>query len=130
MEERYLLDTDILVSKQFANISEPYVVSLVSVFELASVVRKKYLNLLAKNDKSRAEGYREFLNLVLSQIKDRIVQVFIEDLEEGIDIMFERDVNLGEAINAVIAKRLNCKVISNDKDWERLSDIAEVKRIQ
>ncbi|MCI2415712.1 MAG: hypothetical protein MPF33_10820 [Candidatus Aramenus sp.] len=130
MEEKYLLDTDVLVSKQFVNVKQPFVVSLMSVIELASVIRKKYLELLKKGEKSRAEGYVKFLNLTLSHIKNVIVEVSLKDIEDAINVMFTRDVNLGEAVNAMIAKRLDCTVISNDKDWERLKDIVKIKRIE
>ncbi|TRM80425.1 hypothetical protein DJ531_12280, partial [Sulfolobus sp. A20-N-F6] len=118
MEEKYLLDTDILVSKQFVKVKEPFIVSLVSIIELAIVIRRKHHELIKRGERRRAEGYLNFLYLTLSQIKDVVVEVSLKDVEEGIKIMFERDVNLGEAINAVIAKRLNYTVVSNDKDWE------------
>jgi len=100
----------------------------VSVIEMASVIRNKYLELLRKGEKAMAKGYIEFLNLVLSQIRNNVVEVTFSDIEEGIKIMFERDVNLSEAINAIIARRLKAIVISNDKDWVRLKDL--VKRVE
>jgi predicted nucleic acid-binding protein len=127
--EKYLLDTDVLVSKQFVSIKEPFVVSLISVVELASVIREKYLEKLNKGEKLRAEGYVKFLNLVLSYIRNVVVEVSFKDIEEAINIMFERDVNLGDAVNAMVARRLGCTVISNDKDWDRLEDIVRIKRV-
>jgi hypothetical protein len=88
------------VSKQFVNVKE-FVVSLISIVELASFTRKKYLEKLNEGDKERAEGYVKFLNLMLSNIRNKVVEVSLKDIEEAIPLMFERNVNLGEAVNAV-----------------------------
>ncbi|AGE71878.1 PIN domain-containing protein [Sulfolobus acidocaldarius] len=124
-----LLDTDVLLSKKFVEVKEPYVVSLISIIEITSVIRRKYLELAKKGEKSRAEGYIRFLNLTLSHIRNNVVEVTFRDVERGIELMFERDVNLGEAVNTMVAKRLNLTVISSDKDWESLRDIIDVENM-
>ncbi|WP_230952031.1 PIN domain-containing protein [Sulfolobus acidocaldarius] len=110
-------------------VKEPYVVSLISIIEITSVIRRKYLELAKKGEKSRAEGYIRFLNLTLSHIRNNVVEVTFRDVERGIELMFERDVNLGEAVNTMVAKRLNLTVISSDKDWESLRDIIDVENM-
>lgn len=126
---KFLLDTDILVSKKYLHyINEDFVVTTITLLELMSVLRRKYLEMLKNGERRRAEGYLNMLRVIVIHVKNRIIEATPEDFIQGIEIMIERDINAGDAVNAMIAKRTGRKVVSDDKDWDRVKDLVEVVR--
>jgi hypothetical protein len=41
-------------------------------------------------------------------------------------LVFDRNIDVGDAINTIVARRINSKIVSKDKDYERVKDLVEV----
>lgn len=127
--EQLLLDTDILFSKKYKDFKQlDFVVSIVSVFELIEISRRKYIEMTNKGEKVRAQGYINSLKPIIDDVRHNVINATIDDFLAAIKIMVERNINAGDVVNAVIAIRTGRKVVSEDKDWERVKDLVEVIR--
>lgn len=125
--EKLLLDTDILFSKKYRKYKRiDFAVTIISAFELVEITRRRYVEMINKGEKARAQGYINSLKAILTDIVDKVIDVSVIDVLDAIKIMVERDVNPGDAVNAVVAMRTGRKVVSEDKDWERVKDLVEV----
>ncbi|WP_168364245.1 type II toxin-antitoxin system VapC family toxin [Metallosphaera hakonensis] len=125
---RYLIDTDVLFSKKFLKYKGDGLVTATSVYEFLTVIRERYLELYHFGNKDRAKGYLRFLGLVLGEIKSSIIDVTSNDFIHAGSLVFERDLNVGDAINVAVAKRLNLVIVSEDKDYDRIRDLVTVTR--
>ena len=127
-EEKYIIDTDILFSKEYLQFKEKGVVTLITLYEFITLIRRKYIDILKSGNKSRAEGYIKFLNLVIRDIKDSILEISKNDILDAVKLVFNRNIDVGDAINTIVALRIGAKIISKDKDYERVKDLVEVIR--
>ncbi len=65
---------------------------------------------------------------MLGEIKSSIIDVTSNDFIHAGSLVFERDLNVGDAINVAVAKRLNLVIVSEDKDYDRIRDLVTVTR--
>jgi len=125
----HLIDTDILFSKKYLNFREKeYRITNITLYEFIVIIRNKYMEMMKKGHKDRAKGYLNFLKLIKNEMKNSIIDVNKDDILKAIDIIFEREINVGDAINVVIARKMNAVIVSNDKDYDRVKDLVEVIR--
>ncbi|AWR95336.1 PIN domain-containing protein [Acidianus brierleyi] len=127
-EEKYLIDTDILFSKKYVKFRGKGIITIITLYELITIVRSRYLDMLKRGYKNRAEGYLRFLNIILNDIKNSVIGITEFDILNSINIIFERELSVGDAINVTIAKRSGMTIVSNDKDYERVKDLVNVIR--
>ncbi|BDC18027.1 PIN domain-containing protein [Acidianus sp. HS-5] len=126
-EEIYLIDTDILFSKKYLNFREKkYRITSITLYEFIVIIRNKYIEMMKKGYKHRAEGYLNFLKLIKNEIKNSVVDVNKDDILKSINLIFEREINVGDAINVEIARKINALIVSNDKDYSRVKDLVKV----
>ncbi|WP_269199652.1 type II toxin-antitoxin system VapC family toxin [Acidianus ambivalens] len=92
------------------------------------VIRNKYMEMMKKGYKDRVEGYLNFIKLIKNEMKNSIIDVNKDDILKAIDIIFEREINVGDAINVATARKMNVTIVSNDKDYDRVKDLVEVIR--
>jgi predicted nucleic acid-binding protein len=92
------------------------------------ITRNKYTEMIKKGHKDIAKGYLNFLKLMKNEMKNSIIDVNKDDIWKAIDIIFEREINVGDAINVVIARKISATIVSNDKDYDRVKDLVEVIR--
>jgi len=64
--------------------------------------------------------------LVIGDIKDSIIDVSRDGVLESISLVFDREINDGDAVNVIIAKKINAEIVSNDKDYTRVKDLVKV----
>ena len=125
----HLIDTDILFSKKYLNFREKeYRITNITLYEFIVIIRNKYMEMMKKGHKDRAKGYLNFLKLIKNEMKNSIIDVNKDDILKAIDIIFEREINVGDAIDVVIARKMNATIVSNDKDYDRVKDLVEVIR--
>jgi len=125
-ELKYLLDTDILFSKRYLQFKGEGVVTVITLYEFITIIRRRHIDTLKSGNKSRAEGYIKFLNLVIADIKDSILEINKNDILDAVNLVFDRNIDVGDAINTIVARRINSKIVSKDKDYERVKDLVEV----
>lgn|GEM_PF-844940 len=125
-ELKYLLDTDILFSKRYLQFKGEGVVTVITLYEFITIIRRRHIDTLKNGNKSRAEGYIKFLNLVIADIKDSILEINKNDILDAVNLVFDRNIDVGDAINTIVARRINSKIVSKDKDYERVKDLVEV----
>ena len=125
-ELKYLLDTDILFSKEYLQFKGEGVVTVITLYEFITIIRRRHIDTLKNGNKSRAEGYIKFLNLVIADIKDSILEINKNDILDAVNLVFDRNIDVGDAINTIVARRINSKIVSKDKDYERVKDLVEV----
>jgi len=46
----------------------------------------------------------------------------ISELREAVGLVLQRDVDPGDALNAITARKRGMSIVTLDKDWQRLSD--------
>ena len=129
-----LVDTNVIVQKGLALLDllkgkdpDPTFTDIV-IAELICTIRQKAKDYFKKNKKEIANRYIYFGKLFLEELRlNKVILAAptLEDLAEAYDLTFARDVDGVDAVLAVIAKRTNAKVLSNDKDFDRLKDYAE-----
>ncbi|PSN87208.1 hypothetical protein B9Q03_10940 [Candidatus Marsarchaeota G2 archaeon OSP_D] len=64
--------------------------------------------------------------MVIGDIKDSIIDVSRDGVLESISLVFDREINVGDAVNVMIAKKINAEIVSNDKDYTRVKDLVKV----
>ncbi|PSN94591.1 hypothetical protein B9Q09_04020 [Candidatus Marsarchaeota G2 archaeon ECH_B_SAG-C16] len=64
--------------------------------------------------------------MVIGDIKDSIIDVSRDGVLESISLVFDREINDGDAVNVIIAKKINAEIVSNDKDYTRVKDLVKV----
>ena len=116
-ELKYLLDTDILFSKRYLQFKGEGVVTVITLYEFITIIRRRHIDTLKNGNKSRAEGYIKFLNLVIADIKDTILEINKNDILDAVNLVFDRNIDVGDAINTIVARRINSKIVSKDKDY-------------
>ncbi|WP_338598675.1 PIN domain-containing protein [Sulfolobus tengchongensis] len=137
-----VVDTSILIKKslgifEYLN-SKGYnpLFPTVVLYEYMNFVRKRWNELRnKKNIKSasgRAIGHIETADTLFNLIKDRIskntttlLNPDIDDFIKSLQILKDADVDAGDAIITTIAAKLQYKVITGDRDWERLKDYVD-----
>lgn len=132
MEERReaIVDTCVLVSKKLEALR-----TLNAKLYITPVVLLEYLNWamesrniwLVKGDAKRAKGYERLIELLPSALLELGVEVLeqkftISELREAVGLVLQRDVDPGDALNAITARKRGMSIITLDKDWQRLSD--------
>ncbi|RSN74548.1 type II toxin-antitoxin system VapC family toxin [Candidatus Methanodesulfokora washburnensis] len=132
MEERReaIVDTCVLVSKKLEALR-----TLNAKLYITPVVLLEYLNWamesrniwLVKGDAKRAKGYERLIELLPSALLELGVEVLeqkltISELREAVGLVLQRDVDPGDALNAITARKRGMSIVTLDKDWQRLSD--------
>jgi predicted nucleic acid-binding protein len=132
LEERReaIVDTCVLVSKKLEALR-----TLNAKLYNTPVVLLEYLNWamesrniwLAKGDVKRAKGYERLIELLPSALLELGVEVLeqkftISELREAVGLVLQRDVDPGDALNAITARKRGMSIVTLDKDWQRLSD--------
>jgi predicted nucleic acid-binding protein len=132
LEERReaIVDTCVLVSKKLEALR-----TLNAKLYITPVVLLEYLNWamesrniwLVKGDAKRAKGYERLIELLPSALLELGVEVLeqkftISELREAVGLVLQRDVDPGDALNAITARKRGMSIITLDKDWQRLSD--------
>ncbi len=128
-----LIDTSVLVSKKLGTVlglREPLYVTPVVILEYLNWVIESRNMWFTKGDTKRAEGYERLVKLLQGLLEELDVEVVdqkldIVDLGDIVTLVLEREVDPGNALNAVTAKKMNLKVVTRDKDWEKLRDYAK-----
>ena len=127
-----LVDTNILVSKKLKSL-----LTLQDRLYVTPVVVVEYLNwaiesrnkMLSEGSVKRAKGYERLIRLFPSLLRELGVGIIEQsldarDLGEAIDLVLDRGVGPGDALNAVTIRKEKLKVVTRDKDWEKLRDYA------
>jgi len=132
LEERReaIVDTCVLVSKKLEALR-----TLNAKLYITPVVLLEYLNWamesrniwLDKGDVKRAKGYERLIELLPSALLELGVEVLeqkftISELREAVGLVLQRDVDPGDALNAITARKRGMSIVTLDKDWQRLSD--------
>jgi len=132
LEERReaIVDTCVLVSKKLEALR-----TLNAKLYITPVVLLEYLNWamesrniwLVKGDAKRAKGYERLIELLPSALLELGVEVLeqkltISELREAVGLVLQRDVDPGDALNAITARKRGMSIVTLDKDWQRLSD--------
>jgi predicted nucleic acid-binding protein len=132
LEERReaIVDTCILVSKKLEALR-----TLNAKLYITPVVLLEYLNWamesrniwLVKGDAKRAKGYERLIELLPSILLELGIDVLeqkftISELREAVGLVLQRDVDPGDALNAITARKRGMSIVTLDKDWQRLSD--------
>ncbi len=128
--EGYIVDTNVLVSKKLRvleRVGKPLYITETVVLEYMNWVARQRRLMLQRGERERAKGYERLLRLfprLLESLGITLLptQLDSEAVEEAARLVIERDVDPGDALIAVTAKRLRLGVVSGDRDWERLRD--------
>ncbi len=129
------MDTNLLVSKRIRDLQKlgrRLAVTPVVVLEYMNWAIASRNKALARGEAERAAGYERLLHL-LPSLLDAIGATLVEqgldtrDLEEAAALVTERQVDPGDALNAVTAAKKSLAVATCDRDWLRLRDhVAEL----
>lgn len=133
MSTNVIVDTNLIINKSkdiFTFLSQRNynpVFSTVALFEYLVFIREKFIEQRKLNKKERANGYIEAARIVLERVAMAGNQLVSpsNDFLKGLEISKERDVDVGDAILASMAKERGLRVITADRDWERLKDFAD-----
>lgn len=125
-KQEYIIDTDTLFSKDYLKFKGKGLVTLITIYEFILITRSKRIEMMKIGSRKRAEGYLKLLNLVIGDIKDSIIEVSKDDMLESMRLVFDREINVGDAVNVVAAKKIDAKIVSNDKDYTRVKDLVRV----
>jgi len=132
LEERReaIVDTCVLVSKKLKALR-----TLNAKLYITPVVLLEYLNWamesrniwLVKGDAKRAKGYERLIELLPSALLELGIDVLeqkftISELREAVNLVLQRGVDPGDALNAITARKRGMSIVTLDKDWQRLSD--------
>ena len=130
--EGVLVDTNVLISKKLRVLMQ---LQASNKLYITPVVLLEYMNwaiasrnrALARGEKERAEGYQRLLALFPQLLLGLGIEVIdqditIEDLVEAVELIVARNVDPGDALNAVTARRKGLCVVTQDRDWLRLRD--------
>ena len=128
-----LVDTNILVSKKLKALltlgGQLYVTPVV-LLEYITWALESRNRRLAEGDYERARGYERLIKLLPSLLQELSIEVIeqgleVEDLKEAVNLILHRSVDPGDALNAITARKKGLKVITQDRDWQRLKDCAK-----
>ncbi len=131
--KRVLVDTNILVSKKIVQLKllerELYVTPVV-VLEYLNWALESYNEMMSRREYGRAKGYMRLIELFPHLLDELGISVIgqefsLEDLARAIRLVVERNVDPGDALNAVTASKLGLGVVTGDRDWLRLEDYVE-----
>lgn len=125
MEERSeILDTNVIISKKEIE----GIVTLPVLIELMNYLLEQYNYFAGKGEKRRAMGYlNEILNLPILLQRAKLLGFDIDDVRDIVYYIVERHVDPTDAYLALISKKFGLIIVTNDKDFERLSDIAKTR---
>jgi predicted nucleic acid-binding protein len=132
VEERggAIVDTCVLASKKLGALKalnvKPYVTPVVLLEYFNWALESRNLR-LARGDVERAKGYErliELLPLVLAELGMEVLEqrFTIAELREVANLVLQRSVDPGDALNAITAKKKKMGIVTLDEDWQRLSD--------
>ena len=132
-----LVDTNIIImygKRLFTVLSNRNVaISSTVIFEYLNYAKRQYDEFLKKGDFERALGFLGTAREIINQISKGaypLLHPTASNFLESIDIAENRNVDIGDALLASIAKSNNIRrVISNDEDWNRLSDYVGVEKL-
>ncbi|RLE78847.1 MAG: hypothetical protein DRJ51_08835 [Thermoprotei archaeon] len=130
--EGVFVDTNILVSKELRiilNVREPLYITPVVLLEYFNWIVEARNRRLAEGDVSRARGYERLLKkfpelLLKFDIKILEQNLTLSDLKEATNLILKRNADPGDALNAITTKKLALKVLTRDRDWQKLKDYA------
>lgn len=82
---------------------------------------------LARGDVERAKGYERLIELLPSVLAELGMEILeqkftIAELREVANLILQRSVDPGDALNAITAKKEDMSIVTLDEDWQRLSD--------
>lgn len=82
---------------------------------------------LARGDVERAKGYERLIELLPSALAELGMEILeqkftIAELREVANLILQRSVDPGDALNAITAKKENMSIVTLDEDWQRLLD--------
>jgi len=128
-----LVDTNILVSRKLRallTLEEQLYVTPVVLLEYINWALESRNRRLAEGDYERAKGYERLIELLPSLLRELGIKVIeqgleVEDFKEAVNLILHRDVDPGDALNAITAKKKRLKVATRDRDWQRLKDHAK-----
>jgi len=123
-----LVDTNIIImyGKRLFDVlgNRDIAFSSTLIFEYLNYAKRQYDKFLKKRNFERALGFLETARDIINQISKGaypLLHPTASNFSESIDIAIQRNVDVGDAILASIAKSNNIRrVISNDEDWNRL----------
>jgi len=132
-----LIDTNIIITygKRLFDVLGDRNVTFSStvIFEYLNYAKRQYDEFLKKRDFERALGFLETAREIINQISKGghpLLHPTVSNFSESIDLAEKRNVDIGDAVLASIAKSNNIKkVISNDEDWNRLLDYVSVEKL-
>jgi len=134
LEERRgaIIDTCVLASRKLGAMR-----TLNTKLYVTPIVLLEYLNWAlesrniwrAKGDDKRARGYERLVELLPSLLLELGIEVLeqkftVTELREATGLVIQREVDPGDALNAITAKKRKLGIITLDRDWERLPDYA------
>ena len=131
--KRVLVDTNILVSKKIVQLKllerELYVTPVI-ILEYLNWALESYNEMMSRREYERAKGYMRLIELFPHLLDELGISVIgqefsLEDLARAIRLVVERNVDPGDALNAVTASKLGLGVVTGDRDWLRLEDYVE-----
>lgn len=131
--KRVLVDTNILVSKKIVELKllerELYVTPVI-ILEYLNWALESYNEMMSRREYERAKGYMRLIELfphLLDELGISVIgqELSLEDLARAIRLVVERNVDPGDALNAVTASKLSLGVVTGDRDWLRLEDYVE-----
>ncbi len=131
--KRVLVDTNILVSKKIVELKllerELYVTPVI-ILEYLNWALESYNEMMSRREYERAKGYMRLIELfphLLDELGISVIgqELSLEDLARAIRLVVERNVDPGDALNAVTASKLGLGVVTGDRDWLRLEDYVE-----
>jgi len=133
--EGYIVDTNVLVSKRLRFLEKlaaegrRLYVTPVVLLEYMNWAVEQRNRMMARGEAGRAKGYERLLQLLPRLLQALGIEILdqsltLADLEEATRLVLERQVDPGDALNAVTARKKRLGVITGDHDWRRLRDYA------
>ena len=125
-----LIDTNILASKKLKillSINEPLYITPTILLEYLDWAIESRNIWLGKGNEKRAKGYEKLIKLFPKLIEELGINMIDQnvdkdDLKEITILIIQRNIDPGDATNAITTKKQKLKTITQDKDWQRLQD--------
>jgi hypothetical protein len=101
---------------------------MTTLYELVTLVKRKYMEMMKQGRKDRVDGYIMFLNVVMNDVKGSLIGITEADVLQTVHIVFEREISVGDVYSVTESKRNGMKIINNDEDYDRVSTLVGIIR--
>jgi len=119
------VDTNV-ISKKILSI-ERYVVTESVLHEFAEFVYEKYLESVNSSHRDRALGYIKLFKYIIELLSDKplVIHSFYDYLK-AMDLAISKNLDITDALLIITAKKLNLTILTRDRDFERVRDLAKI----